>query len=68
MLYYLLLRRCRSGQSEETVNLSPYGLRRFESYPAHKKKTPLNLGGVFDCEVGFEKRSALARVGVAASP
>lgn len=31
------MRRCRSGQSIETVNLAPIGLRRFESCPAHTR-------------------------------
>ena len=28
--------RWRSGQSQQTVNLSPQWLRRFESFPAHQ--------------------------------
>ncbi len=31
-----LMRRWQSGQLQLTVNQSPFGLRRFESYPAHK--------------------------------
>lgn len=27
--------RCSSGQREQTVNLPPFGLRRFESFPPH---------------------------------
>jgi hypothetical protein len=33
------MRRWRSGQSQQTVNLSPFGLRRFKSYPTHIQKT-----------------------------
>jgi len=32
------MRRWRSGQSQQTVNLSPSGLRGFESLPAHNVK------------------------------
>ncbi len=32
-------RRWRSGQSQQTVNLSPFGLRGFESLPAHQNLT-----------------------------
>lgn len=35
----VLMRRWRSGQSQQTVNLSPFGLRGFESLPTHQNKT-----------------------------
>jgi hypothetical protein len=54
------MRRWRSGQSQQTVNLSPYGLRRFESFPTHK-----TTGECQFCFVrkGFERRSDVSPVG-----
>ncbi len=40
------MRRWRSGQSQQTVNLSPNGLRRFKSFPTHMKKK-LRVGILF---------------------
>ncbi len=50
------MRRWRSGQSQETVNLSPYGLRRFESFSTHQIKNT-RITGVFYLYVLFEKDS-----------
>ena len=54
MLQYLSLRRWRSGQSQQTVNLSALCLRWFESNPAHNEKSP--NGDFFVRQVGFERR------------
>ncbi len=52
------LRRWRSGQSQQTVNLSGIALRRFESFPAHKcKKCQLSCWYFLYFAHGFENRS-----------
>ncbi len=45
-LEFVVLRRWRSGQSQQTVNLSPIGLRRFESFPTHQMKKDLERKGL----------------------
>ncbi len=55
------MRRWRSGQSHQTVNLAALGLRRFESFPAHTlPKSEHGSGFVAMCSdrEGFEGEHA----------
>ena len=63
------MRRWRSGQSQQTVNLSPIGLRRFESCPTHNSKTGHHWCPVLlpvcpaECEPFRVRKSAARRKG-----